>query len=53
MLGTYQMLIGLDRGYFNNIYSYIMEVSFIGVGNSSTRKKTTDLPYVTTNHAYF
>jgi hypothetical protein len=38
---------------FNTIqqyFSYIVAVSFIGGGNTSTSEKTTDLPQVTDKH---
>ena len=33
--------------HFQQYFSYIVAVSFIGGGNRSTQKKTTDLPQVT------
>ena len=40
--GAYHLLIGLANGvytHFQKYFSYIVEVSFIGGGNRSTRRK--------------
>jgi len=36
--------------HFQQYFNYIMTVSFIGRGNQSTHRKTTDLPHVTDKH---
>jgi len=34
------------KGHFQQYFGFIVGVSFIGGGNQSTRRKTTDLPQV-------
>ena len=45
-LGTFLVLI-VFNATFNNNFSYIVEISFIGEGNPEYPMKTTDLPQVT------
>ena len=40
------LVYGVHR-HFQHYFSYIVAISFIGGGNRSTRRKTTDLPQVT------